>query len=142
MLKCTCHADCECLKLNRLKVGIVARGLIIVTIPLAFSCFFVTTLLGLQREAEIAAQKATHDQQVSTLLSELIHDLYMAIGSVKLRMEKFSTSSNRKEQIISAKEKISKLIPLLQNEDAAAAQTLPTPPAPVLDALTDARRTT
>ena len=64
MLKCTGPAGRELKQLNRIKVGIVARGLIIVAIPLAFSCYFVATLLVLQNQAENAAMKAEHDREI------------------------------------------------------------------------------
>ena len=124
MLKCTSPAGRELKQLNRIKVGIVARGLIIVAIPLAFSCYFVTTLLVLQNQAESAALKAEHDREISTLISELLYDLYMGIGSVKLKAENFSTNTNRKDQILAAQEKVRKLLTLLKDEDQAATNTL------------------
>lgn len=124
MLKCTGPAGRELKQLNRIKVGIVARGLIIVAIPLAFSCYFVATLLVLQNQAENAAMKAEHDREISTLISELLYDLYMGIGSVKLKADNFSTNNNRKVQILAAKEKVGKLITLLKNEDPSATSIL------------------
>lgn len=124
MLKCTSPAGRELKQLNRIKAGIVARGLIIVAIPLAFSCYFVTTLLVLQNQAESAALKAEHDREISTLISELLYDLYMGIGSVKLKAENFSTNTNRKDQIHAAQEKVRKLLTLLKDEDQAASNTL------------------
>ncbi len=124
MLKCTGPAGRELKQLNRIKVGIVARGLIIVAIPLAFSCYFVATLLVLQNQAENAASKAEHDREISTLISELLYDLYMGIGSVKLKADNFSTNNNRKDQILEAKAKVGKLLNLLQNEDPSARNIL------------------
>jgi PAS domain S-box-containing protein len=112
--------------LNRVKVGIVAKGLIIVAIPLVFSCYFVATMTSLQSQLESAAARAEHARAISTLLNGLIHDLYMGMGSITLKIDKFSAGLDRKERIEAAKTKIQQLTALIGRENTDNKEDLST----------------
>ena len=112
--------------MNRVKVGIVAKGLIIVAIPLVFSCYFVATMTSLQSQLESAAARAEHARAISTLLNGLIHDLYMGMGSITLKVDKFSAGLDRKERIEAAKTKIQQLTALIGRENTDNKEDLST----------------
>lgn len=112
--------------MNRVKVGIVAKGLIIVAIPLVFSCYFVATMTSLQSQLESAAARAEHARAISTLLNGLIHDLYMGMGSITLKVDKFSAGHDRKERIEAAKTKIQQLTALIGTENTDNKEDLST----------------
>lgn len=112
--------------MNKVKVGIVAKGLIIVAIPLVFSCYFVATMTSLQSQLESAAARAEHARAISTLLNGLIHDLYMGMGSITLKVDKFSPGLDRKERIEAAKTKIQQLTALIGRENTENKEDLST----------------
>lgn len=112
--------------MKRFKIGIVAKGLIIVAIPLVFSCYFVATMADLQSQSERAAAQAEHARAISTLLNGLIHDLYMGTGSITLKVDKFSAGQERKELIKAAKKKIEQLTALIDRENQEDLRTLQT----------------
>lgn len=112
--------------MNKVKVGIVAKGLIIVAIPLVFSCYFVATMTSLQSQLESAAARAEHARAISTLLNGLIHDLYMGMGSITLKVDKFSPGLDRKERIEAAKTKIQQLTALIGSENTENKEDLST----------------
>lgn len=112
--------------MNRVKVGIVAKGLIIVAIPLVFSCYFVATMTSLQSQLESAAARAEHARAISTLLNGLIHDLYMGMGSITLKVDKFSAGLDRKERIEAAKTKIQQLTALIGRDNTDNKEDLST----------------
>ena len=110
--------------MSRIKLGIVAKGLIVVAIPLVFSCYFVGTMVNLQWQAERAALRAEHARAISTLINSLIHDLYIGMGSITLKVEKFSAGQDRQARIEAAKAKIHQLIELIGPEDRQDLTTL------------------
>ena len=114
----------EPVDLKSIRVGIVAKGLIVVAIPLVFSCILVAALTNLQRETERAAVRAQQARRISSLVNNLIHDLYIGMGSITLKAEKFSAGESRLERIETAKGKIAELKSLLAAEDAAALSVL------------------
>ncbi len=110
--------------LNKFKLGIVAKGLIIVAIPLVFECAVVAAMGSLEAQAEVAAAKAERAREISTLINELIHELYTGLQSVRLNAQSFSAGYNRIERIQTAKTKIRRLKELFTGADSKDIATL------------------
>lgn len=110
--------------LNKFKLGIVAKGLIIVAIPLVFECAVVAAMSSLEAQAEVAAAKAERAREISTLINELIHELYIGLQSVRLNAQSFSGGYNRVERIQTAKTKIRRLKELFTSADSKDIATL------------------
>lgn len=110
--------------LKTVKIGIVAKGLIIVAIPLVFECAVVVAMSSLETQAEVAAARAERAREISTLINELIQELYTGLQSVKLRSQEFSAGYDRKERIEAAKAKMSRLKALFKPSDIEDMATL------------------
>lgn len=110
--------------LSNIKVGIVAKGLIIVAIPLVFECGVVTLMANLESQAETAAAHAQRANEISTLINELIQELYTGVKNIKLSGRDFSASYDRRERIASAKAKIVRLKELIGNDNPQGLKTL------------------
>lgn len=110
--------------MNKFKLGIVAKGLIIVAIPLVFECAVVAAMGSLEAQAEEAAAKAERAREISTLINELIHELYTGLQSVRLNAQSFSAGYNRVERIEIAKTKIRRLKELFNRADSQDIATL------------------
>lgn len=110
--------------MNKFRLGIVAKGLILVSIPLVFECGFVAVMASLQAQAEAAAVRAERAQEISNLINELIQELYTGLQSLRLNVAEFAPGSAHKARISTAKEKISRLLTLIGNDRSQDQATL------------------
>lgn len=95
--------------MKKIKLGIVSKGLIIISIPLLFECAVVTAMSSLESQAEAAASKAERARETSSLINSLIQELYVGLQSINLRAQTFSSGYNRVERIRSSKTKLHRL---------------------------------
>lgn len=107
-----------------IKIGIVAKGLIIVAIPLLFECGLVALLSNLEAQADAAALQADRANEISVLINELIQELYVGVKTIKLSGHSLSDDYDRKERIASAKAKIVLLKSLIQSDNPQGLETL------------------
>ncbi|MBP6746320.1 PAS domain S-box protein [bacterium] len=110
--------------MNKFRLGIVAKGLILVSIPLVFECGFVAVMASLQAQAEAAAVRAERTQEISNLINELIQELYTGLQSLRLNVAEFAPGSAHKARISTAKEKIGRLLTLIGNDRSQDQATL------------------
>jgi len=110
--------------LNKFRLGIVAKGLILVSIPLVFECAFVAVMANLQAKSEAAAVRAERAQEISILINDLINELYTGLQTLHLNVAEFSPGSAHSVRVSTAKDKIGRLMELIGNERAQDQATL------------------
>ena len=98
-------------------MGIVAKGLILVAIPLIFEAAFFLALYDLQRQAQEAARKAERAGEISTLVNNLIHELYAGLQTLHLNVNEFAPGKAQQERVSKARLKIRRLLELTASED-------------------------
>jgi PAS domain S-box-containing protein len=110
--------------LNKVRLGIVAKGLILVAIPLVFECAFVGAMANLEVKSEAAANAAERDREISDLINELIAQLYAELQTVRLNLLEFAPGSAHKTRLREAKEKIGRLMELIGKDNLQDQNTL------------------
>lgn len=103
-------------------MGIVAKGLILVAIPLIFEAAFFLAMYDLQRQAQEAARKAERAGEISTLVNNLIHELYAGLQTLHLNVNEFAPGKAHKERVSKARLKIRRLLELTASEDEAQSE--------------------
>lgn len=99
--------------MNKFRLGIVAKGLILVSIPLVFECAFVAVMANLQAQSEAAAVRAERAQEISILINDLINELYTGLQTLHLNVAEFSPGSAHSARVSTAKDKIRRLTELI-----------------------------
>lgn len=98
-------------------MGIVAKGLILVAIPLIFEAAFFLTMYDLQRQAQEEAEKAERAREISTLVNNLIHELYAGLQTLHLNVGEFAPGNAHRERVLRAKNQIRRLLALTDSKD-------------------------
>ena len=110
--------------MNKVRLGIVAKGLILVAIPLVFECAFVGAMANLEVQSEAAANAAERDREISDLINELIAQLYAELRTVRLNLLEFAPGSAHKTRLREAKENIGRLMELIGKDNVQDQNTL------------------
>lgn len=101
----------------KVKLGIVAKGLILVAIPLIFEAAFFLTMYDLQRQAQEEAEKAERAREISTLVNNLIHELYAGLQTLHLNVGEFAPGNAHRERVLRAKNQLRRLLELTDSQD-------------------------
>ncbi len=110
--------------MNKFRLGIVAKGLILVSIPLVFECAFVAVMANLQAQSEAAAVRAERAQEISNLINDLINELYTGLQSLHLNVAEFSPGFAHSARVSTAKDKIRRLMALIDSDRTQDQATL------------------
>ncbi len=74
-------------------------------------------MYDLQRQAQEEAEKAERAREISTLVNNLIHELYAGLQTLHLNVGEFAPGNAHRERVLRAKNQLRRLLELTDSQD-------------------------